>query len=862
MMEHIEDLDQAIEFVLEKATANNRAHIMAATMTQEDHDKHADALGHHASAIKYYREKPEVKELLDQLGGLVKARGYVNKQIKMDQKSAPQISMEDLAHDHPIMQGRDEANKQKVVENLNTVLKNIHSKIHGGPVTTTDPETGKPKESTVPANEDFKKLMGHGRRFLAHLAAMQEWHNLQKKGEGAHHQFAGHLAGPELEDNHANSRFRGHSTPSATDRTKFRTQSITKAGGAKWHPASPEMTSLEEAAGHPSVGKLKELYPFHEIKVNAEPLKMREFTDKKPPEEIHEQDYATNLTQGHKVKTPDGQIVDAMGGYHGSKSANQNMEHMSRVGVFKKSQRSEISTYFPEATVAHVVLAQELIKVLNPYAAMTDEEFGDYVVTAMAKPLGPSEQAAIMVEAENRLEKAAKAKPKQNNYKISDAEHKRGQEDVLAGRVTPLPLTEASERTTKEGEKRDELQDLERMSGSKLKRSPYAVPKEVFTDDTYSKIDPEKYKEYVNGEMNEQDHRNQLATYQQVIRHNPEAQKRHKQYVDLHREQVRSGLGRSMQGEEETPVANHLTSLKEAGEKLKAGKITPQEFAEINARAAAARKQGVGGRTAEAEMSPEEKEIKQQDPSYTPKRQGSQGKAEAASEKDLTSIAHGKIPSHMLADKGDFGADDEHSDAQARDMMGSKGAEGDGVQGGSVTGVPSPIQLINEHPGFKAYLKMREHLLGHYKNPAVRKYMEEKLLQHENNPNLDVGKLAAMHHFLHRSRTQAESAAKGQGKMLSDVLNGEHSPSEENPSETGDAGEVGKGNAMAPETMMTPEQTARLNEARQAKAATPEAPTPPPADPNRTAGLRTADPEYKKKLMAEMQARENAKKPK
>ncbi len=845
MIEHIEDLDQAVEFVLEKATANNRAHIMAATMTQDDHDKHADALAHHASAIKYYREKPEVKKALEQIAALVPHRSYINKPLKLDQVHAPQISVDDLNKEHPALKGR--ADHEAIAKAINANLSSAHKAFHSNP--------------------DLKALNSHSKRFLAHLSAMLEWHNLQKKGEGAHHQFAGHISGPELEDNHANSKYRGHSTPSATDRTKFRTQSITKAGGAKWHPGLPELTSLEEAAGHPSAGKMKELYPFEQIKVNNEPLKMREFGEK-APEEIHDQDYATNLTRDHKVKTPDGQIVDAMGGYHGSKSAGQNMEHMSRVGVFKKSAESEVSSYFPQASVAHIVLARNLIEVLNPYAAMTDEEFGDYVVSSMSKSLGPSEQASIIAESQMRLEKAARGAsgraPKAtatSDNRLADEAHSKGVSDVLGGKVTPLPLTEASERTTKEGERRDELKDIAQASGRTMRRSPFAVPKEIFTDDTYSKVDPEKYKQYVNGEMNEQDHRNQLATYQQVIRHNPEAQKRHRDYVDSHRQMVRESLGQTARGEETaTPVVEQRQSLAEAGKLLQAGKITPQEFASMSAQAGKQRAQNVGHKASEAEMTDDEKAIKEQDPSYRPSRPSAAGKAQDKSEKDLTDIAHGKIPSHMLGDKGDMGNFDEnHGDAQAKDMIGSKGEEGDGVVGGSVSSAPSPIQLINEHPGFKAYLKMKEHLLSHYKNPAVRKYMEEKLNAHENNPNLDVGKLASTMHFLHRSHNQAQNVAQGQGKMLQDVLSG---PESEAGADEGDVGETGKGNANSPESMMTPEQIERLNAARKDKEAQSSAPTPPAADPARTTGLKTSDPEYKKKLMAEIQARENAKKPK
>jgi len=837
MIDLIQGLDAAIEYVLEKSTANSRAHMAAAMMSQDDYDKHADALAHHAGAIEHYRNKPEVKEALDQIGKLVPARSYVNKKIKLDQAKAPEISMEDLNHDHELMQSRSNENKQAIVNSLNQKLKEAHTAFHG--------------------NKDLQALNSHSKRLLAHVAAMTEWHNLQKKGEGAHHQFSAHLQGPELEGNHTDSKYRGHSTPSATDRTKFRTQAITKNSGANWHPGLPELTSLEEVPGHPSNGKMKELYPFKQIKVNKEPLAVKSFGEEGPAQ-IHEQDYATDLGKEHKVIVPGQQgEVAARGGYHGTKTSEAHTA--LPVGGMKKTSDSQLSEYFPEATVAHLVLAKNLIDVMNPYVSMTDSDFGDYVMNSLNKSLRPSEQAAILVEASSRLEKAAKKESavKQGGDGKYEAAHKQGVADVLSGKVTPLPLTEAGQRTEKPGEKRDELEDIAAMSpGRTMRRSPYAVPPEVFTDDTYAKVDPEKYKEWVHGTPNEQDHRNQLATYQQTIRHNPEAQAAHKKFVEAHRELARSGLGQSANEEEgNQPINDHKAVLAQAGKDLQSGKISPQEFASISKDAAKARAGGVTHKAGAAEMTDDEKRVKEADPSYQPKREGVAGKAKMGSEKDLTDIAHGKMPQHMIADKGDMGYGDD-SDMQAKEMMGGRGEDDERMQTGSVSGSPDPVKLINDHPGFKSYLKMKEHLLSHYTNPAVRKYMEDKIGQHENNPNLDVDKLASTFHFLHRSRNQAMKQAEGQSKLLNDI---KKEPGQFVEGPEGDVGEVGKGKANTPETMMTPEQIGRLNEARQGKASSANAgaPTPPPADPNRTAGLKTADPEYKAKLMAEYQAKAN-----
>jgi len=356
--------------------------------------------------------------------------------------------------------------------------------------------------------------------------------------------------------------------------------------------------------------------------------------------------------------------------------------------------------------------------------------------------------------------------------------------------------------------------------------------------------------------MTEQDHRDQLATYGQVIRHNPDAQKRHKAYVDLYHQDAQQGLGRSTSGEDTSkPVAEHRDALVEAGKALAAGKITPQEFAELNAKGMKHSKEGSKGKIAAAELTPEEQKVKGVDPSYNPKRPGVSGKAEASSEKDLTSLAQGKMPTHMIPDSEEDGA----SEDQAKEMMGGRGADDERAVSGSITQLPSPIALINEHPGFKAYLKLKEHLMSHYKDPAVRKYMEDKVNLHENNPNLDVDKLAATFHFLHRSRTQAERAASGQKKLMGDIAGGQAAP--EAPTATEEA--PGKGTALSPESMMTPEQTGRLQQVRQEKGTGPA----PVKDVSaavtaKPTGLKTDEPSYKAKIMAEIQAREDAKKPK
>lgn len=762
MLENSNMLDLAVEQALEKSTSNARAHISAATMSQEDHDKHADALAHHAGAIEYYRNKPEVKSLLEKINReAVPLREFVNKPLKLEGGSAPQITADDLNKAHPKLQGRTD--HESIAGAINNKLSELHKAFNSNP--------------------DIKALSSHSKRFLAHMSAMLEWHNLQKKGEGAHHQFVGKVEGPELQGNYENSKYRGHSTPSATDRTKFRTQSITKQGGAKWHPGLPELTSLEEAGGHPSSGKPKELYPFREIKVNGQALQPHTFTEEAKPAQIHAQDYATNLTKDHQVIAPGEQSpTQAMGGYHGTKGAAQNAANMERVGLFKKSLETDICSYFPNVTRAHYVLAKNLLSTLNPFGDMDDESFGDYVVSAMTNTDSTvSTCAAILAEAESRLEKAKKDEESKPRPALLNRDWHKGVEDVMSGKVLPLPhMMEATERSKKDEEKRSELEDLGYQPGQR-KRSPYAVPKEVFTDDTYTKIDPEKYKEWVHGPMTEQDLRNEHATYNSVIKYNPEAQKRHKAYVDMERESSREKLGRATMGfDEEKPHLDHKAILAQAGKDLQAGKITPQEFAQISAESAKKKASLTSRKAASSDLTPEEQRVKEADPTYQPRRAGVGEQAAASSEKDLLSIAHGNVPSHLIPDKESMGSilGDMHGDAQAREITHQRGGE-DGDQGmtvGGISQVPSPIQLINEHPGFKNYLKFKEHMLSHYKSPEVRKYMEDKINQHENDPNMDPDKLAGIYHLLHRAKDQAMREHAGQSKMLRDIVGAPETP--------------------------------------------------------------------------------------
>ena len=740
MSHTIEDLNQAIEEALSKSTSNARAHIQAATMAQEDHDKHTDALAHHAGAIEYYRNKPEVKNFIDHLQkNVIPLKEYVNKKIKLDGSKAPTVSAEDLNMEHPMLKGRSDEDKQSIANSVNDYLKDAHNKIHSNP--------------------DIKALNEHGDRFLSHLSAMLEWHNLQKKGEGAHHQFVGKVEGPELQGNFEDSKYRGHSTPSATDRNKFRTQAITKQGGANWHPGMPELTALNESVGHPSSGKPKELYPFREIKVNGEALVPHTFSDETPPPPIHPQDYATNLTKDHAVVTPDGQSAKAIGAYQGTKTADKNIKGMEDVGMFKKSMSTGICDYFPHVSIARFILAKNIITSMNPFDGVDDEMFADLTLNGMSVN-NESTQAIIMAEAASRLEKA-----KREDYKRpapSAVDRRKAIEDVLSGKVSPLPHSEAGERTKKEGEKRSELEDLGYEPGAR-KRSPYAVPKDVFTDDTYTKVDPEKYKEYVNGDMTDQDLRNEQATYSNVVKYNPEAQKRHKAYIDMERETSKEKLGAAPKDEEGGETVNpemaHKSNLKQLSLDLQAGKISPQEFAQKSKESATSRASQVTHKAGGAELTPEEQRVKEADPTYQPSRPGAGAKADAKTEKDLTSIARGKVPSHLMGDKANLsGEEDEFSAARAKEMTHQKGEDGASTISGSVTQEKTPMQLIQEHPGFANYLKFKEHMLSHYKDPAVKKYMEDKINQHENNPDMDPAKLAGIYHILHRAKFAAEQA--------------------------------------------------------------------------------------------------------
>lgn len=883
MFEHFNELDEAVELMLEKSTTNVRAHTSAANMTQEEYDKHKDALEHHAGAINYYRNMPQVKEKLEHITKeLVPLRTYVKKPLKLEGKTAPQIAEEDLDKEHPALKGR--ADLGELTNLVNAHLKQAHTAINQTP--------------------EIVLLRSHSKRLLAHLGSMLEWHNVQKKGEGAHHPFRGHISGPELEKQYDNSEYRGHSTPSAADSTKLRTQSITKGGGAKWHPGLPELTSLEEAHGHRSIGTMKKLYPFHDIKVNHTPINVKAFTAENPPEHMHDQDYATNLTKEHKVKYPDGSVSDAVGGWHGSKSIGSVLSSAEKKGLIKSSDQPSC-IYFPKVTIARYVFAKNLIKAINPYAGMDDEMFGDYVAASLYKNLTESEQAAILAESMNRLEKAKKTGSSYNRTGMQTA-HQEGVQSVLSGKITPLPRIEVPARTVKEGEKKNELQSLEYRKGER-KRSPYVAPAHVFTDETYTKIDPEKYKKWVHEPATDEDLRAETASYGELVITNPQAQKAHQNFIDSFRgkglaakqaepdnskskesfdreahvnrmnELYQSGKGGTPEykqlvnklrehdepgqgAEAEEAPFNHKEHLKQLSQMHASGKINAQEYASMASEAAKKAAAQRSGKVAQSSLSPEQKEIKEADPSYQPRRAGKEEAAAQQSEKDLTSIAQGKIPAHMLADENMFGEQDEFSQARAQEVVGGKkgkSGEDEGVSSGSTTAKPSAVSFVNEHPGFKAYLKMKDHLLSHYKDPTVRKYMEDKIAQHESQPDIDPAKLAGLFHVMNRARERATKSSKGQERLLQDIARAPEA--EGSPAQAAQEAQS-KGTAEVPETMMTPEQITRLQEARKQKGTS--AMSQEDFKAKGASVPTTSDPEYKKKLMAEYQAREEAKRAK
>lgn len=855
MIDNVEDLDLAVEELL-KTTANSAAHMDAATLDQKGYDKRVEALAHHASAIEHYRAQPAVQKHLEELKNLVPHRAYLKKPIKLENSKVPTIGVEDLDASHPEIKGMDYAHKNLRAAELNDKIKRLHTTTHSDP--------------------QVKALHEHGARFLAHLVRLTELHNLEKKGEIPHAQFSAHLHAPEITEQSArmqDSKYRGHSHAGGG---KFTTQSVTKNSGALWNPASPEHTALEEHADHGSAGKLKEHYPFAKIKVNGEPLKMRGF--ERDPRLIHSEDAKVNLGKEHLVRHPEtGQKVNAAGIYYGSHSAEHNMKGMERTGqVVKKSEDAEISSYFPNVTVAHYVFAKNLLKAMNPFEAMTDEQFGEFLFASMAKGDAPSQQAAALAEAVSRLEKADK-KPKKEHTDAHEADayrrqkrhenlHQQGVNEILSGKVTPLPMTEAEPRSEKEGEKRDELADVNRGAGFNRKRSPYAVPADVFTDDTYSKVDPEKYKAWVHGGMTEDDLRGEHATYANVVRHNPEAQERHKDFIDRHKEQSQGDLAefRERTGsagggvEAETPVSDHKEKMRKLGEDLKSGKITPQQFAERNAKALKDRSSKVSRDVGGDALTDSEKAVQAADPSYKPRRSGAGEAAAKGVEKDVTDIAAGRaIPSKYLA----HGGSDESGAATAKELKGSK-AEGGAAASGSTTASPSPVQLVSDHPGFKAYLQLKDHLLSHYKDPAVKQYMQEKIEKHENNPNFDVARLAGTLGMLHRSQEQAMRAGRGHKKMMQDIV-GATDPVEEGVAIAGEDNSPGKGHSLHPESMMTPAQRQRLDEVRSNKPVTQEGPaaSPPPSAASQTSGkVKVYSPEEKAAFAASRGAKTSPKK--
>lgn len=883
MFEYFNELDKAVEFALEKATRNDRAHMFAALGNQEEYDKHHDALEHHSGAILHYRNLPDVKKWLEAASQLTPHRGYITAPLKLTNKTAPTITVDDLDHEHPEIKGLSDENKQKRVDQLNNAIKSLHANFHG--------------------NENLKRLQSHSNRYLGHMTALLEHHNLAKKGEVPHANFVGTLHAPEFTDRPARIKDSKYRSSFHYGDGVYTTQSLTKNGAAGWNPGFPELTSLTESHGHPSTGKAKELYPFHEVRINGKPVVPKTFESS--PEEIHDTDHRVNLTKDHKVKTPDGRIDNAMGTYSGTKNADKHIANIERLGTFKKSNDSAGCTYFPDASIAHVIFAKNFIASMNPFASMTDEEFGDYVTESLTKSLTPSEQGVMIAESFSRLEKA--------KSRLTPREHSQGVEDVLSGKVTPLPLPDEGDedllgvkpvfkRTKKEGEKRDELQDIERLSG-KIKRSPYAVPKEVFTDESYSKIDPEKYKAYVHGRMTEEDLRKQIASYRAVLRHNPEAQKAHQNYLDQHvqmaRESLKSGLHGS--GDEETPEmtpdATHAKAMQEAGAHLaRTGDMEAYKKMAAEARKARDSSRRIKS-VAEPELSPTEKEIKQIDPSYKVARPSAREKSEEASIGELTSIATGRAgaPSaeekaarkasekgakevaQRLAQKSKSQPDEDEDDTteheKSVEAMGtegaakevvrsSKGEDAPSAKQGEIFQLKTPHQLISDHPGFASYLRMKDHLLSPHKDPAVRQYFENMISKEENNENPDPAKLSSIFHTLHRAHERARMTVKGQHKLLTDIASAPSSASAAEP-ETGPEA-PGKGTAEVPETMMTPEQIGRLQEVRQAKAtpAGAEAIKIPGAAKPAAAVPRTADPEYKKKLMAEYQAKADAAKQK
>jgi hypothetical protein len=844
-------LDEATQWLLEK-TSNSLPNQFGIHGTQEEYDKHHDALNYHSGAILHHRADPETQKALATIAAAVPHRNFIER--KIDITNAKKVPTVDATHVNASALHEATGGQMGVdeyVKKANEDIAAAHKAYHG--------------------SKGVQALHQHGQRFVHHLALMKELHNLREGGRGTHFKFAAHVEIPELDKKSTESPYAAHSRPSKNNPDYLTTQYITKAGGAGWHPGLPEVTSLEEFGdeygNHPHAGSMKQMYPFENIKVNGENLKPHKFDA--PPDHIHDADFRTALPKSFVVRDAEGKKALAQGVYSGHKSHASNFAGQDSLKTFKKSEDSSLSTMFPDVDRKRLLLAKNLMGIVNPFSSLTDDEFADKLFAKSADELSLSEQAMFLIESESRLEKASKQwrsiDPSVKNTKATVAEPRamgefqnpNWREDVksvLNGQATPIPRTEANHAVTaKENTKYSEIEDL----GYKRerKKNPFAVPAHVFSDAEQTKIDPQKYLEWVHEPATDNDLHSELLTYGNLIKDHPSAREAHEAYKKQMKSIAGPGIKSSLSQEGaqkiDTPVKDHRATLDEAAKKHQAGEISADEYRKILMDSSKATTSKTKKQTGLSEMSPDEKSITEIDPSYKPTRAGPQEAAVDRTERALTTdksifskpdgdtlddaeqldnlpgeqdndesrkLAEENATSDAtdadkVADEQEHGKFATSDDAEsAKDYASSKK---DTESGSDQTQTQiqkrhgSMEDFANDNPQYINYLKMRDEALSHVKTPEVRKYLHSLLAQHETGAPGSGAKLAAILHTLHAARDRATKTAHGQTKLLQDVMTAPESQDSSNDNEP-----AGKGSSLVPETMLSPEQRQRLGAGR------------------------------------------------
>lgn len=449
---------------------------------------------------------------------------------------------------------------------------------------------------TKPTDPHVAQLMNHSERFLAHAAHLHQLQGLQ--GKGHEHPVVVKLDAPGISGSASVFQHHMPDGTGADGSQKWKAQPWSKG---TFKPGVREYHEAAENPDHPSFGKPKSDYPFGQVKVNGVPLKVDgkqfESADAIPAEHPHDARAAQMgailpVKLGGSGRFQGSKTIDRQMGHHeklnNTAAAPAEGEAPKKTNPFAKPALAKHD--FGEVSVAQLVLADNLLKSVNPYEELTDRELG----VELGYADNTTTTALVIAEVCRR-------------HELLKAE-----DDSVAGRAKSVPMPKIHELPPEIQERK--MQPTKTPSGRdvRLPHFDYSGPA------------------HPDGKLTEYDHDEEIYSTKPAAR-----EFKNKQIARSERNAT----------DADNPATSHQARVKQLTADLRAGKINAKGFAAQMKGSLATQTENTGGTLAEGQVSEDQKKIQGIDAvaqtGYKPSRTSPKEEGRRAKQDEMTDTAYG-----------------------------------------------------------------------------------------------------------------------------------------------------------------------------------------------------------------------------